>query len=78
MENLNLFTLTNNSRLVKDSEMVTNFNKTSFVSWTAIQKNRSAKENKVKQFSCFIVGSLGKFLDDIFHDYKYFAPSFIT
>ena len=60
------------------SEMVTNFNKTSFVSWTAIQKDRHAKKNKVNQFSCFIVGCLGKFLDDIFHDYKYFAPSFIT
>ena len=78
MENFSFFTLTNNSRFVKDSEMVTNFNKTSFVSWTAIQKDRHAKKNKVNQFSCFIVGCLGKFLDDIFHDYKYFAPSFIT
>ena len=60
------------------SEMVTNFNKTSFVSWTATQKDRHAKENKVNQFSYFIAGCLGKFLGDIFHDYKYFAPSFIT
>ena len=78
MENFSFFTLTNNSRFVKDSEMVTNFNKTSFVSWTAIQKDRHAKKNKVNQFSCFIVGCLGKFLGDIFHDYKYFAPSLIT
>ena len=78
MENFSFFTLTNTSRFVKVSKMVTNFNKTFFVSWTDIQKNRNAKENKVKQFSCFIVGCLGKCLDDIFRDYKYFAPSFIT
>ena len=51
MVNFSFFTLTNTSRFVKVSKMVTNFNKTFFVSWTAIQKNRNAKENKVKQFS---------------------------